>query len=562
MRILLLCHSFNSLSQRLHVDLRDLGHVVSVELDIHDDLTRTAVAQFEPDLILAPFLKRAIPADIWQRVRTLIVHPGIRGDRGPNALDWAILNGESRWGVTLIEARADMDAGPVWAWREFPMRAAKKSSLYRHEITEAAVACVREVLERMAHGNARMLIEANWGEGRTREAVPAARRMLHPRSMTVAEAMTIIRACDGDPGAGLIVGDKKYHVFDAQPFDEALIEPGHFMGRSGTGVVLGFCDGALRIGHARLSGKGQLKLPAAMVFEGAAALNDLGGPECATYAEEAGVGIIRFSFYNGAMSVADCEALRRVVAVAVQRPLKVLVLLGSADCWSNGIHLSVIENSDSAADASWANINAMNDLVRDIIVCDDRIVLAGLTGNAGAGGVFFSLAADRVLMRDGVILNPHYKDMGNLYGSEYWTYLLPMRVGKERARAVTQARLPMGISEALRLGLASDRLPAGIEAAEAALFTKATALAASPEIDRLIAAKADRRRHDEVEKLFAAYRADELLRMKKNFFGFDPSYHIARSNFIRKVPKSRTPATLVVRGEKTGCMKPMGRPAT
>ncbi|WP_026621913.1 methionyl-tRNA formyltransferase (plasmid) [Ensifer sp. WSM1721] len=99
MRTLLLCHTFNSLSQRLHVDLRELGHAVNVELDIHDDLTRQAVARFQLDLIVAPFLKRAIPADVLQRVRTLVVHPGIRGDKGPNALDWAILDGESRWGV-------------------------------------------------------------------------------------------------------------------------------------------------------------------------------------------------------------------------------------------------------------------------------------------------------------------------------------------------------------------------------------------------------------------------------------------------------------------------------
>lgn len=560
MRILLLCHSFNSLSQRLHVELRERGNVVSVELDIHDDLTRQAVARFRPDVVIAPFLKRAIPADIWQTVPTFIVHPGIRGDKGPNALDWAILNRETRWGVTLIEARGEMDAGPVWAWREFDMRAATKSSLYRHEVTEAAVACVFEALERIAQGNAKAQMAANWGEGRTRPAVPAERRMLDPHTMAAAEALTIIRASDGDPGAGLNVDGVEYRVFDAQLANAAASEPGRVLGRIGSGLVIGFCDGALRIGHARRLGKGQLKLPASMVCEGASTLADLARSDCATYAEAYGVGIISFSFYNGAMWTADCEALRQLVAAARKRPLKVLVLLGSSDCWSNGIHLSMIENSESAPDASWDNINAMNDLVREIIVADDRIVLAGLTGNAGAGGVFLSLAADRVMMREGVILNPHYKDMGNLYGSEYWTYLLPMRVGEERARAATKARLPMGIEEALRLGLATDRLPGSLDEAEGALFAQASAIAASPEIDALIAAKAERRRRDEAVKPLAAYREEELLRMKKNFFGFDPSYHVARYNFIRKVAKSRTPATLVAEGSAD--LRPAGRVRT
>ncbi len=39
MRILLLVHTFNSLSQRLYVELARDGHELSVELDIHDRVT-------------------------------------------------------------------------------------------------------------------------------------------------------------------------------------------------------------------------------------------------------------------------------------------------------------------------------------------------------------------------------------------------------------------------------------------------------------------------------------------------------------------------------------------
>jgi putative two-component system protein, hydrogenase maturation factor HypX/HoxX len=61
MRILLLVHAFNSLSQRLHVELTRDGHELSVELDIHERVTCEAANLFAPDVILAPFLKRAIP---------------------------------------------------------------------------------------------------------------------------------------------------------------------------------------------------------------------------------------------------------------------------------------------------------------------------------------------------------------------------------------------------------------------------------------------------------------------------------------------------------------------
>jgi putative two-component system protein, hydrogenase maturation factor HypX/HoxX len=38
---------------------------------------------------------------------------GIIGDRGPSSLDWALLLGLERWGVTVLQAEAEMDAGPV-----------------------------------------------------------------------------------------------------------------------------------------------------------------------------------------------------------------------------------------------------------------------------------------------------------------------------------------------------------------------------------------------------------------------------------------------------------------
>ena len=154
MRILLLCHSFNSLAQRLFVELRERDHDVGVEYDISDEILRESVELFQPDLILAPFLKRAIPADIWRNILCLIVHPGPPGDRGPSALDWALLEGRGEWGVTLIEAAEELDAGPVWAWESFPLRAASKSSHYRHEVTRGAVGCVMAALDLLASGPA------------------------------------------------------------------------------------------------------------------------------------------------------------------------------------------------------------------------------------------------------------------------------------------------------------------------------------------------------------------------------------------------------------------------
>ena len=434
MRVLLLCHSFNSLTQRLHVALREAGHDVSVEFDVNDAVTREAVALFRPDVVIAPFLKRAIPEDVWRAVRCLVVHPGPRGDRGPSALDWAILENEARWGVTLIEARGAMDAGPVWAWREFAMRQATKASLYRREVADAAVACVFEALARLEAGETKAPIAANFGPGRERPACGAGERRIDPRRHRVEEALRIARAADGAPGALMDLFGRDWRVFDLKPAAGLAIAPGEALARSESAVAVGLADGAVWIGQAKPPGAHEIKLPAAQAL--AARLGSApfaASPSPLRSWREGGVAYLSFDFYNGAFATADCEALAAEFDRALTLGPRLLVLLGGADCWSNGLHLGVIEAAASPADELWRNIEAMNDLVERIARAEGAWIVSAMRGNAGAGGVFLSLAADEVWMGENVILNPHYKDMGNLYGSEYWTYLLPeTRGGRAR----------------------------------------------------------------------------------------------------------------------------------
>ena len=112
------------------------------------------------------------------------------------------------------------------------------------------------------------------------------------------------------------------------------------------------------------------------------------------YEERGAVGYLHFDFYNGALSTAQCERLRAAYARARRRPTRVIVLMGGADFWCNGMHLHCIEAADSPADASWDNINGIDDLARDILMTDTHLTIAALQGNAAAGGVFLALAAD------------------------------------------------------------------------------------------------------------------------------------------------------------------------
>jgi putative two-component system hydrogenase maturation factor HypX/HoxX len=259
--------------------------------------------------------------------------------------------------------------------------------------------------------------------------------------------------------------------------------------------------------------------------------------------EEAGeVGFLSFEFYNGAMSTAQCRRLTEAFLWATARPTKVIVLRGGSDFWSNGIHLNTIEAAESPADESWANINAIDDLAEAILRCETQLTVAAVGGNAGAGGCFLARAADFVWVRDGVMLNPHYKNMGNLFGSEFWTYLLPPRVGNEGAKAIMRHRLPMTAQEAVTLGFYDACLPGPGFIIDVA--RRAAELAAAPDFPEKLAATKTRRQADESVKPLSAYRDQELAEMRRNFYGFDPSYHVARYHFVSRSAHSWTPRHL------------------
>jgi putative two-component system hydrogenase maturation factor HypX/HoxX len=559
MRMLLLSSSFNSLTQHAYVLFKN-RHQVGVAAATTADVMRDAVEQFKPDLILCPMLAQVIPRDIWTRYPCLIVHPGIVGDRGPSSLDWAIFNAEDRWGVTVVEAADHVDSGPIWAAYGCAMRDGSKSSLYRDEITHAALRAMETAVQRFESG---LFVAAPLDysrpdvKGHYRPAIKQAQREIDWHSDKVAEILRKIRSADGHPGVLDEVAGRKVYLFGAHEEGFLVGRPGDIIAQRHGAICRAAVDGAVWISHLKPADPAAAipyKLPAAMVLGDAMA----GVPkvpiaiDCTApgktfrdiwYEERNGVGYVNFRFYNGAMGTDHCRRLTEAVVYARRRAVKVVVLMGGRDFWSNGIHLNLIEAADDPAEESWRNINAMDDLVRAILTASDQITLAAMYGSAGAGGVMMALAADRVLARDGIVLNPHYKGMGGLYGSEYWTYSLPKRVGVDKAIELTEQCKPLGVRESKRIGLIDDIvIQDDLGSENYSRFRDQVSRIAEKLTDNSryyawLSEKRASREIDERHKPLEEYRTEELERMKVNFWGEDKSYHNARSAFVHKKPR-------------------------
>ena len=549
LRILFLVSAHNSLSQRTLVALTELEHAVTVAVVDSGAAMDAAVRRHDPELIVCPMLKTIIPDTVLSTHRCLVLHPGPKGTAARPHWIGRSSSEMADWGVTVLEATADVDGGAVWATRTFRTREAGKSSLYRHEVRRAAVEAVTEAVTLVAAGE-QAPEPVDYGDprvtGRQRPLIRQPDRAIDWNADPTATVIRRIRAAEGHPGVLDTLAGTEFHLFGVHREDTLRGVPGEILAQRHGAV----CRATRRRGGLDHPSQAPRPLQAPGGARAGVAghrldVGELSAPLHAppsaprtfreiAYEEHRGVGYLHFDFYNGAMSTDQCRRLLGAYRYARGRGTSVIVLLGGLDFFSNGINLNVIEAAEDPAQESWANLHAIDDVVQEVIETDSQLVISALTGDAAAGGVPLALAADHVLAREDIVLNPYYRHMGGLYGSEYWTYLLPRRVGADMTARLTSAPFqPLGTRRAVAIGLLDAAFGATAEQFRAGVRRYAQQLVGNA-ADQLSDKRRSRTR-DEQRRPLAGYRADELARSHECFFGPDRSYHEARRRFVHKL---------------------------
>lgn len=548
MRILLYCSAFNSLSQRIHGELELLNHDVWVltpcmwkSKDLsEEEQVQKLVDSINPELVICPFLKHRIPNSVCEKYSCLVVHPGGVGDRGPSSLDWCIFKRFEQWGVTLLQATEELDGGPIWGHRTFDTRETSKSSLYRHEVSQQATELITQVLAGLSKGQAITKcpspIESVW-----RPYLKQTQRSIDWQRMNAEQICNRIRSADSQPGLSATLENQAVFLYGANVDTDHGGTPGSIVACDHQAICIATIEGSVWVQQIKRDTPESLKLPASYFLQYCAygtisKLRSINNPvNDINTRVEGDVAYIEFNCYNGAMDAAYCERLKVELAIVKSSAVKVIALCGGEEFWSNGIHLNVIEAADDPAQASWQNINAMNDLVEEIIHTHQQITVAAISANAAAGGAIMALACNRVIVREGVILNPHYANMG-LYGSEYWTYLLPRRIGEQSARTIAQECKPMLAAKALELGIA-DEIFEGNQHRFCQTLTHYCAALSEHQNHRDITAyySLQRQKHQQ-EKPLHRYREEELRIMHGQFFDPNSDYHTRRRAFVQKAP--------------------------
>ncbi|BDY12486.1 enoyl-CoA hydratase-related protein [Hydrogenimonas cancrithermarum] len=543
MKILLLCTTFNSLTQAVYTSLLERGDTVAVAFALDEAQMIEEIEAFGPDLLLCPFLKRYLPPAIYERYPTFVFHPGPRGDRGPNALEYALLHHEKRWGSVWLKANEHYDGGDIYSEAEFSVRPTYKASLYRREVVRSAVEMLEPLFEAVEKERCIPQIL-----NPLHRAFTQADRKIDWKSDTTEKIVEKIYLSDSHPGVLDEILGVPCYLYGAHREEKLRGEPKALLAKRDGAICLGTIDGAVWVSH--LKEPGRFKLPATYVLKSRLRgvrehrLPLIFDRSYETFYEigvdrDDRVAYLYFNFHNGAMSSEQCIRLKYAVEY-LKDTCDLLVLMGGEDFFSNGIHLNILEESQKQGEDGWSNINAMNNLIRSILFCDEIPTVASFGRNAGAGGVFLGLACDIVVAREGVVFNPHYKTLG-LSGSEYHTYTLPRRVGKERAQSLLEEALPIGAAQAKTIGMVDELFPDAGYDERLQRFCKALI----EEEDRyydLLDAKRDRLEAE--EDVIDACKEAELERMYPEFWESDSPFHMLRREFVYKLCPRRTPERL------------------
>ncbi|CAM6127452.1 unnamed protein product [Calypogeia fissa] len=568
-KVLLFSDANNCMTQRTWLELTGLDLEVYTHFYTDANAMILAAQAIKPDLIVCPFLTKRIPPEIYENrsVPCLIIHPGPEGDRGMSALDWALLRDEPEWGVTLLQAEKEMDTGAIWSTHNFAvdkLHLPTKSSLYRRECVEAAMKGLHDVLAMIAGGNPQPR-PLDYKD-------PKVKWRLQPRMMQAdrkidwtlpaANIARIVRAADSQPGVLDSISGMKYllfggHVESNPPTRSSLSTPSKSLLGKRHGAILISCGTngkeALWITHLRKPNAGELrfiKLPATAVLpkEVVESLPELPEPSLElpfgqfpkTFQEifmweKNHVCYLWFDFYNGAMNTEQCARLAVTLkGIKQSSSAYVLVLMGGKNFFSNGINLNTIEGAPDAFEESWRNINSMDDFVHQVLTASNFLTVSVFGGNAGAGGVMAALASDEVWTNENTIFNPHYKAMA-LFGSEYWTYSLPKRVGTKRAEELTESSLPIATSKAQRIGLVDVVFKgcSGQSQFEQKVVERAEALARDPAVRRKLIEKKTTIDNEVFRSKIQECRDTELKNMQKSFASSE--YNVNRHAFVFKI---------------------------
>ena len=173
--------------------------------------------QLQPDLNIMAFVTDIVPKRIldYPRLKTIQYHPSLLPKhRGGTAIHWAIINGETKTGLTIFWPDQGIDTGPIILQKEVEISPDDTTgTLYYNKLFPLGVEAILEALEMIKNGTAPRIKQDE--SQATYEPLCTEELTVINWSKPAQQVHNLIRGANPSPGASTTYKGEKLKIFDS-----------------------------------------------------------------------------------------------------------------------------------------------------------------------------------------------------------------------------------------------------------------------------------------------------------------------------------------------------------
>jgi methionyl-tRNA formyltransferase len=238
---------------------------IAVQPDTYkSDQVFAEYAGLKPDLAILAFVPRIIPARYFELPthKAICYHPSILPrHRGASAINWALIMGDTKTGLSIFWPDAGIDTGPVLLQREIEIGPQDTAgSLYFKHLFPMGVAAILESVELIKTGSAPRIPQNE--AGATYEPPCGDRVAGIDWRKPAREIYNLVRGCDPQPGAYAYREAEKIRFYGAVLLQEPVADkPGTIVQIDSEGMNIAVNGGRLTV--AKIRSENSTKMSAA-----------------------------------------------------------------------------------------------------------------------------------------------------------------------------------------------------------------------------------------------------------------------------------------------------------
>jgi len=222
------------------------------------------MVSLNPDLAVLAFVTDIVPGKVLAvpKIGSICYHPSILPRyRGASAINWAVINGETRTGLTIFWVDAGIDTGDMLLQKELEIGPEETTGeVYFNKLYPLGVSAVIEAVDLVVQGKAPHLPQDH---SQATYDPPCDEKVAGlDWQKPGRQVFNFIRGTDPQPGATTTFKGEKVKLYNARFLEEThQAQPGEILEVSDKGLKVAVQGGALLISRLRTKELGKVKAP-------------------------------------------------------------------------------------------------------------------------------------------------------------------------------------------------------------------------------------------------------------------------------------------------------------